>query len=594
MPKIGKYNINEIYTGGYSSLQPDFGGLYLGYNVRASTIGSPTSIQTANQLKEVSQRLNEGIVPIELQPLNPEVFDQIPKQHFKEINRLAKLTGAKISLHAPIIEPSGMTKEGWSEISRQLAERQLNDVVEKALELDDKGRVPITIHSAGIPGKEYIMTPQGRKIERLIVINQETKKMVPLEEEKKFYPGEDLKNGVVFDVNRELRALNNSEWVNNLTNLEFYKKEADEVMRGALIPLAPIVAEENVNLRELRPTPEQEAAFNQLGRAEIFMNNVETSFNSIFNKAYQFSDEKGKERLKKVSERWGIEGEKIEKEKEKNFARAYILKSQLLDESIRGIKQIPPPKLYIPIEDFAMKHSTETIANVAFNAYKKHPDKSPQINIENLYTGMAFSSGEEMKKFILDSREKFVERARKDGVSEGTARQMAEKMIGMTLDVGHLNIYKKQGYTDEDLLKEVKEISKFVKHVHLTDNFGYGDSHLPPGMGNVPFKKILEELEKKGYQGTKIVEAGAFVQHFQTSPHPYALEALGSPVYAMKMAPYWNQISNTYQGYYGGYGLMLPSINYESFGGGFSQLPGELGGQRAGAGGSRMSGRPME
>jgi len=39
---------------------------------------------------------------------------------------------------------------------------------------------------------------------------------------------------------------------------------------------------------------------------------------------------------------------------------------------------------------------------------------------------------------------------------------------------------------------------------------------------------------------------------------------------------------------------MLPQVNYETFGAGFSRLPAELGGQFPGAQGSRMSGRPME
>jgi hypothetical protein len=61
----------------------------------------------------------------------------------------------------------------------------------------------------------------------------------------------------------------------------------------------------------------------------------------------------------------------------------------------------------------------------------------------------------------------------------------------------------------------------------------------------------------------------------------------------MKMQPYWNQAVGT-QGYFSGYGQMLPQINYESVGSGFSNLPAELGGQRQTGGKSRMSGSPME
>lgn len=595
MAEKKSYTISDIYQGGYSSLTPNYGDVFTGYRIPVSQIGAPTKPDTANQIQQITQLLNQGIIPIEVGSIQPEIFNQIPKQHFKEMNRMAKLTGAKISVHAPLVEPSGMTQEGWSESNRELAERQLNDVVEKSHELDPTGNIPITIHSAGIPGTEYAIKDNKKIKERLIVINQETKKMAPIEEEKKFYPGEKWEKGEVLDLDKELKSLNSTEWINNLTNLEFYKKEADEVMRGAMIPLAPILSEKR-KISEL--TPEQQAAAQQLERAGIFLHNVETSFNSAFNKAAQYSEDKiSKEILKDISEDWIKTGKKMEemaKSGELNELNSVIIKSQLLDKSLRKIKEVNTPNLYVPIEDWAINHSSETLANVAFHSYEKYKNNAPAISIENLYPGMAFSTGEEMNKLITETRKRFVDKALSEGVSKGVAEEQAEKIIGMTLDVGHLNIARKKGFKEEDLLKEVKEIAKHVKHVHLTDNFGYSDSHLPPGMGNVPTKEIMEELEKAGFKGRKIVEAGGFVQHFGVSPYSTVLEALGSPIYAMKMAPYWNQVPGLYQGYYGGFGTMLPQINYQTFGAGFSQLPTELGGQMPGQQGSRLSGNPME
>ena len=114
------------------------------------------------------------------------------------------------------------------------------------------------------------------------------------------------------------------------------------------------------------------------------------------------------------------------------------------------------------------------------------------------------------------------------------------------------------------------------------------------GMGNVPMKEIMEKLGEKGFEAKKIIEAGDWWQHFKTAPVQETFEAFGSPVYGMKMGPYWNQSQGLQQGYFGGYGAMLPQVNYETFGAGFSQLPAELGGQRMGGRGSRMSGRGME
>ena len=65
-----------------------------------------------------------------------------------------------------------------------------------------------------------------------------------------------------------------------------------------------------------------------------------------------------------------------------------------------------------------------------------------------------------MNKLILESKRKFVEKATQKGYSKSNAKKQADKLIGMTLDVGHLNIGKKKEFKDKDLLKEVEEITK--------------------------------------------------------------------------------------------------------------------------------------
>src|SRR3989338_7075165 len=117
MAKAGDYKISDIYHGGYSGLSPSYGDFFTGYHVPSSHLGASTNPTTANQIQEINNLLNQGIVPIEVGAIQPEIFDQIPKQYFKEMGRMAKLTGAKISVHAPIsgFEPSGITREGWSE-----------------------------------------------------------------------------------------------------------------------------------------------------------------------------------------------------------------------------------------------------------------------------------------------------------------------------------------------------------------------------------------------------------------------------------------------------------------------------------------------
>ncbi len=624
-----------FYEGTPYSLEPNYGEGFIGYRVPHAQIGAPTGTQTANQIQEVTNLLNQGIKHIELQPISPEIFDQIPRQHFKEIERVQKLAGAETSVHAPIVEPSGITKEGWSETDRESAERHLMTVIDKSHELSPEGNIPVTIHASAIQGAEFsppseeLISQYKKQIrekerrepttedmqnlneKRLIAINQETKQMIPIERAIKYYPETGRE---IMSPRRELDIINDTEWINSITNLAFYKKEADETLKRAHAVLAPLVAmrEKGEKIRQEDLDQKQIQALQEVGRTELFLNNVESSFRTMYNKAYQYSDENTKAFLKnQIAGDWK-EGRKKLAEQIKGadyLSEIDIVaaKSQLIDNTLSQLKHIggsvrlqsgeeirlSTPEVYKPIEDFALENSAKTFANVALHAYEEYKDKAPIISVENLFPGMAFSRSEEMKKLIDESREKFVIEAVKKGHSKHEAEQAASRMIGVTWDVGHLNMMRKEGFKKEDIIKETEKIAPYVKHVHLTDNFGYSDSHLPPGMGNVPTKEILEKLEKAGFEGKKVIEAGGFVQHFKVPPTQAVLEALGSPLYSMKSAPYWNQIRATYGGYFSGYGPIYPEQHFSMYGTGFSGMPVELGGQMPGRQ-SRFSGAPTE
>jgi hypothetical protein len=177
-----------------------------------------------------------------------------------------------------------------------------------------------------------------------------------------------------------------------------------------------------------------------------------------------------------------------------------------------------------------------------------------------------------------------VEKLKERGFSESKAREIAEKTIGVTWDVGHINMLRKYGYTPEQIKVELEKIKPFIKHVHLTDNFGFSDSHLPPGMAGIGeeiFKEIGELIKEKGLKAA--VEAPTLAIAFGESPHYATLEAFGSPLayltYAMPT-------------YFSGYGPILPEQHFSIYGAGFTTLPMEVGGQQPGKGG--FAGVPME
>lgn len=593
------FKVSDIYQGGYNSLDSNKGEFFSGYHARASEIGSSTNPGVANQIGEINKILNQGIVPLEMGGISQQVFDSIPKQHFKEIGRLSKLTGSKISIHAPIqgMEPSGIGQDGWSEENRMMVERQLSDVVRKSFDVDSKGGVPITVHSTELPGSIY--NPRDGTAQRIVAIRRDDpKQMIALEREEMYTPEGGLGQKKIFHPEDRLESANRNRWDESLTTLHLQKKTVNDSMREAVQAIAPMYDGHGRMNLERGFGPEQERALKKMESVRLFLDDATTGFNSAFNLAAQYSQGKeDKKILQEISNDWNQYKKEIESGKIQDPYLATMAKSQLIDRSLEKLGRVDAPKLYVPIEEFSKEQSSKTFANLALESYQmsKKTGKAPsKIAIENLSPGMAFANAKGLNSLIDSSRKEFVQRAVENRVmSRGEAERKAKEIIGATFDLGHLNIGKKYGFTDEDMVREARELAKNVKHVHLADNFGYADSHLPPGMGNVPNKEILEELERQGFSGTKIVEAGGFVNQFRESPFMYSLSGLGAPMFSYGGDAHWNTSYGLQQGYFSGYGQMLPQNNYEIFGAGFSSLPRELGGRSPG-GGSRMSGTPLE
>ncbi len=90
--------------------------------------------------------------------------------------------------------------------------------------------------------------------------------------------------------------------------------------------------------------------------------------------------------------------------------------------------------------------------------------------------------------------------------------------VGMTLDIAHLHIAAYDlGF---DYLDAISDSAPWVRHLHVTDNFGrldcgfdlekdrwaFGeaDAHLPPGWGSIPYGQVFARLPD--YEGNLILE----------------------------------------------------------------------------------------
>lgn len=69
-------------------------------------------------------------------------------------------------------------------------------------------------------------------------------------------------------------------------------------------------------------------------------------------------------------------------------------------------------------------------------------------------------------------------------------QKLGDERIGICLDIGHAHAFSKQSAVDW-----VNALASNVTYVHLHDNCGSKDEHLPLGQGNLPLQEVLAALE---------------------------------------------------------------------------------------------------
>ena len=596
---MGSYNF--IYNGTNYPLEPSVGDSYsssIGENIRLSELSQATDPRTANQLKEASEHFNTGIKAIEISAISPEIFESIPKEHFKEIKRLSKLTGAEVSMHAPMIDPSGISEHGWNEINQKMAGRQLWSAVERSHDLNPKGNIPVTIHAstAPLPPAEFkVMGENGEEVESVLLIDPNGS-IKQIRRKEKFFPTEKGIPGKTFEPKEEIKRANRENWVEALGQVNLYAQRGNEILKH--VDKIKELIKEPADEKHPEIKEVQEDLKRDLSHGALYLRDSYRTLKELYDMGYKHADKKDREKLdsfaKKISPHVkDFEGFVENPDDLKKF-------SNMIEEGISTLKNITEPRILKPLREFAIDKASDTISELAFKSNKKFGSTAPIISIENHPANTStLTRAEDLRDVIKQSIDKFVKKAKKEGISEGTARKQAEKLIGATWDVGHINMLRRYGYGKKDIIKETGKIAPYVKHVHLSDNFGFEHTELPMGMGNVPIKEILKKIGKPGYDVKKVIEAGNWWQHFSPGgksnpPLIPTLKAMGSPLYSMYMQPAWEGIADMGMrgGYFTGQGAINPDYHHMIYGAGFTTLPRELGGQIPG-GTSRATGTPM-
>ncbi len=253
------------------------------------------------------------------------------------------------------------------------------------------------------------------------------------------------------------------------------------------------------------------------------------------------------------------------------------------EESVERIRHVESAETY------ALKESYDAYAKAGIAAMRETErlkqlgkyKKPIAVAMENLFPETYGSHPDEMIKLVKGSREQMKRLLIQNGLKEQAASTKADEHIMATIDLGHMNTWRKywQGDSNKTIDENNKDFDRWavkklgdmvdagiIGHIHLTDNYGYQDDHLAPGEGNTPLREMVKLLKDKGYKGEMIVEPGADYSTDASGFHSVmkAWRHFGSPVYGAgsgfgAWSPTWNQVG------YGWFGSNQPP--YFTFGG---------------------------
>lgn len=619
----------SFYEGASYSLRPNYGGFNGGYQPNISNIAFPSDPLTANQLKKVSDKISSGAKTIEVSGLGltggspMKHLASIPKQHWKEIDRLRKLTNVDLTFHGPLVEPTGYAGRGnWKEEQRVEVERQMKSAVELAQQMNPSQNVVMTFHSSnGIPEVEKTIKHKdgSEEVVKMAIFNTKTGEIGELPLSK-----EDYFTGRKYDAKQQLESLNSTQWSDKMESIrkenQLSAKQIEEAFEStsgidpeqakqiSALYMSSKFGNGEVYKREIKKLEETNPKIAEIYRTQIerklddgwfFLRDgawlkMKDAYNTAYDEAKQTNNDGRKKELEKIGNNVKEVMYKVQ------TGQASLQELNLAVNKTANELEDFNPQTYITLKEFAVDKASESFANTALFAVenaKKKGLKPGIISIENPPYGLSgLTRANEIKDLVEEARKKFVNKAVSSGMSKNEAKKQAEQVIGATWDVGHINSLRKSGYTEKDVIEEARRIAPYVKHMHIADNLGFEDSELPIGMGNVPLKKIFA-LSKNFRDAKKVIETGDWFSRqgglgMSHTPVREAFEGLQSSVYEMG-TPLWGDLNSSYGSYFSGLGPINPDVHHSVYGAGFTNLPPELGGQVPGRG-SSFSGAPIQ
>ena len=553
------------------------------------------SIGERNQLEEFAKVLRSGARMVEIDVASVyglggeqgNAADTLGKTEREAIANLAKTNDVDLSVHAPWainfsgIEPQSKTK---SDAYEHLVEREVGTALEFADDISKKmGRenMPVIFHASSDqlsdPDKSMVYSVYDQKDSKVIQIPKQEIEL-----------GID-KNSVSDPEERKRLAM---QKFRDMYGESFYQKvfeNKDNKKLGFVSDDGKVILNPEGALEFYKKTQSQE------------LNQEKASLNiSLRNLEYQETD-----LLAKMSAAKAQSDKKEFEAAQKNLENIQDMIKNLNQKYAElEIEEKTLGNRFVPYDKKAPELAAQGIVKAAMFSYNNTESK-PMILVENpMSPEMSLSDPRDTAEAVRIAREEFAkELHEKHSLSLKEAEKISSDLIGINLDIGHINVFKSyinpqtgQPYSDKDIVEMAKAAGDYLKRYHLNDNMGNRDSHLPLGQGNAPIKDVYDAMMEKGLDVPAIMEVFGGLGGLEAGTIQ-SLQYMGAPLYGdipyMSLPSYLGQPYSSIIGDYSSYsnlGLKQDMFPYGGFSGIFPALGG---GYMDNKGNSSFSGAPM-
>jgi len=567
----------------------------------------------ARNIPEITSKIRAGASSMEIQFMGAgrgsqqgETPGMFGKYHRQALRELSKVSNVTLTTHASVGIPglAGQDQQGnFSDEQRRMALDEVNRAIEFARDTALGGSVvvhtgefqrPISEEPWADGGKKFsgfdkesekavikVVNKRTGQVMHQIRKNEEVTRPVWLTKNingEEIYvdyegnPVNKIENRVPqYDKETGLLKVKPTVWSDFVEDAKKMTKERRKERGNNFNEEMDIVTPEEAFLKATLKGQESE----RRGWAMNYGKRLEGYFNDLkaYNKEKKYLEEEYKKvsgnkkleiegRLKQIEEGGGgeIGLKRLRKEIEEDKEMVIGNLQQAEDQKRMGENVISTKK-------YALQKSFDGYALSGMRAMEETKQKNLEkplfITMENIFPESYGGHPQELKKLVLESRKKMVNMLRNKGTSESEAKKLAETHIKATLDMGHMNLWRKyfkgsDKEFDKWMLNQTEDLAKakIIGNVHLADNFGYQDEHLAPGQGNTPIKEMVKILKKHDYKGAYTVECGSSATTDTSYFHGLmkTWEYLGSPVYSMGAArdglppAQWQNVQHSYLG----------------------------------------------